>query len=155
MQGEEIEAYMAAGIITHAGLAFSRDGKDKSYIQHKMKQDKAMLSQMLLADGPDAAYFYLCGPTWPVPDVYEALVSSLVENGGKERKAAEEYIEELKEAERYVLEVSCGCGFAGIWLTCGYRFIKWWVEGGRRVEMGCSARTHGDVYVYSIPCTAI
>ena len=40
-QGEEIEAYMAAGIITHAGLAFSRDGKDKSYIQHKMKQDKS------------------------------------------------------------------------------------------------------------------
>lgn len=124
-QGEEIEAYMAAGIITHAGLAFSRDGKDKSYIQHKMKQDKAMLSQMLLADGPDAAYFYLCGPTWPVPDVYEALVSSLVENGGKERKAAEEYIEELKEAERYVLEVSRRCGFAAMWLTCACRSIKW------------------------------
>ncbi|KAJ9095234.1 hypothetical protein QFC21_005600 [Naganishia friedmannii] len=105
LYGEEIEAYMDAGIITHAGLAFSRDGKDKSYIQHKMKQDKALLSKMLLAEGPDAAYFYLCGPTWPVPDVYEALVSSLVENGGKERKEAEDYIEELKEEERYVLEV--------------------------------------------------
>ncbi|KAJ9112650.1 hypothetical protein QFC19_000670 [Naganishia cerealis] len=105
LYGEEIEAYMDAGIITHAGLAFSRDGKDKSYIQHKMKQDKELLSKMLLADGPDAAYFYLCGPTWPVPDVYEALVSSLVENGGKERKQAEDYIEELKEEERYVLEV--------------------------------------------------
>lgn len=96
---------MAAGIITHAGLAFSRDGKDKSYIQHKMGQDKALLSKMLLAKGADAAYFYLCGPTWPVPDVYEALVGSLVENGGMERKGAEEYIEELKEEERYVLEV--------------------------------------------------
>ncbi|KAJ9112731.1 hypothetical protein QFC22_006233 [Naganishia vaughanmartiniae] len=105
LYGEEIEAYMDAGIITHAGLAFSRDGKDKSYIQHKMKQDKALLSKLLLAKGPDAAYFYLCGPTWPVPDVYEALVSSLVENGGKERKEAEDYIEELKEEERYVLEV--------------------------------------------------
>jgi sulfite reductase (NADPH) flavoprotein alpha-component len=103
---------MDAGIITHAGLAFSRDGKDKSYIQHKMKQDKAILSKMLLAEGPDAAYFYLCGPTWPVPDVYEALVSSLVENGGKERKEAEDYIEELKEEERYVLEVSSLCFFS-------------------------------------------
>lgn len=70
-----------------------------------MGQDKAMLSKMLLAQGKDAAYFYLCGPTWPVPDVYEALVGSLVENGGMERNKAEEYIEELKEEERYVLEV--------------------------------------------------
>lgn len=105
LYGEELEAYMASGIITHAGLAFSRDGREKVYIQHKMNQDKELLSKMLLAQGKDAAYFYLCGPTWPVPDVYEALVKSLTENGGKERKEAEDYIEELKEAERYVLEV--------------------------------------------------
>lgn len=37
-QGEEIEAYIASGVVTHAGLAFSRDGKEKSYIQHKMTQ---------------------------------------------------------------------------------------------------------------------
>lgn len=105
LQGEEIEAYIASGVIAHAGLAFSRDGKDKVYIQHKMMQDKKMLAEMLTATGPDAAYFYLCGPTWPVPDVYEALVGSLTEEAGKERKAAENYIEELKEEERYVLEV--------------------------------------------------
>jgi sulfite reductase (NADPH) flavoprotein alpha-component len=112
LYGEEIEAYIASGIISHAGLAFSRDGKDKMYIQHKMKQDKKMLAKYLTGEGKDAAYFYLCGPTWPVPDVYEALVSSLVEEGGKERKAAEEYIEELKEAERYVLEVYV----SGLWV---------------------------------------
>jgi sulfite reductase (NADPH) flavoprotein alpha-component len=105
LYGEDIEAYVASGIISHAGLAFSRDGKDKVYIQHKMKQDKKMLADMLRGHGKDAAYFYLCGPTWPVPDVYEALVGSLVEEAGFERKRAEEYIEELKEEERYVLEV--------------------------------------------------
>jgi sulfite reductase (NADPH) flavoprotein alpha-component len=40
-----------------------------------------------------------------VPDVFEALVGSLVDEGGMERKRAEEWIEELKEEERYVLEV--------------------------------------------------
>jgi sulfite reductase (NADPH) flavoprotein alpha-component len=105
LYGEEIEAYIASGVIAHAGLAFSRDGKDKMYIQHKMMQDKKMLAKMLTATGPDAAYFYLCGPTWPVPDVFEALVGSLTEEAGKERKEAEDYIEELKEEERYVLEV--------------------------------------------------
>lgn len=105
LYGEEIEAYIASGIISHAGLAFSRDGKDKMYIQHKMSQDKKLLSKLLLGQGSEAAYFYLCGPTWPVPDVYEALVGALNEEGGMERKKAEEFIEELKEEERYVLEV--------------------------------------------------
>jgi sulfite reductase (NADPH) flavoprotein alpha-component len=105
LYGEDIEAYIASGIISHAGLAFSRDGKDKVYIQHKMKQDKKLLAESLMGKGENAAYFYLCGPTWPVPDVYEALVSSLEEEGKWDRKKAEEYIEELKEEERYVLEV--------------------------------------------------
>ena len=49
--------------------------------------------------------FYLCGPTWPVPDVYEALVGALVEFNGMEREKAGEFLEGLKEEERYVLEV--------------------------------------------------
>ncbi|WVQ96055.1 hypothetical protein IAU59_003155 [Kwoniella sp. CBS 9459] len=104
LYGEEIEAYIASGIISHAGLAFSRDSDSKTYIQHKMSADKKMLAKLLKGQGSDAAYFYLCGPTWPVPDVFEALVGSLTDDG-MERKKAEEYIEELKEEERYVLEV--------------------------------------------------
>ncbi|WWC65889.1 uncharacterized protein I303_108511 [Kwoniella dejecticola CBS 10117] len=104
LYGEEIEAYIKSGIISHAGLAFSRDSDSKTYIQHKMSADKKMLSKLLQGEGSDAAYFYLCGPTWPVPDVFEALVGSLTDDG-MERKRAEEYIEELKEDERYVLEV--------------------------------------------------
>jgi sulfite reductase (NADPH) flavoprotein alpha-component len=105
LYGEEIEAYLASGIISHAGLAFSRDGKNKVYIQHKMGEDKKLLSDLLTRDGEAGAYFYLCGPTWPVPDVYEALVCSLTDEKGLERSKAEAYIEELKEQERYVLEV--------------------------------------------------
>jgi len=105
LYGEEIEAYIHSGIISHAGLAFSRDGKDKVYIQHKMLQDGKMLSDLLKGEGEKAAYFYLCGPTWPVPDVFEALVGALGQFGGMERQVAERYIEELKEEERYVLEV--------------------------------------------------
>lgn len=103
LYGEEIEAYLADGIVTHAGLAFSRDGKDKVYIQHKMQNDGEMLAKMLA--GPDNGVFYLCGPTWPVPDVYEALVSALVKFGGKGLEEAGQYLEDLKEEERYVLEV--------------------------------------------------
>ncbi|OSX59275.1 hypothetical protein POSPLADRAFT_1067116 [Postia placenta MAD-698-R-SB12] len=102
LYGEELEAFMADGVITKAGLAFSRDGPHKVYIQHKMKEDGVDLARMLW---DEQAVFYLCGPTWPVPDVYEALVESLVKHTGKDAVEAGAFLEGLKEEERYVLEV--------------------------------------------------
>ncbi|KAI5476477.1 sulfite reductase (NADPH) flavoprotein alpha-component [Pseudohyphozyma bogoriensis] len=99
LYGEEIEAYLKEGIVTHAGLAFSRDTGKKVYIQHKINEDAKLIAKSM-----EEGTFYLCGPTWPVPDLYEALVSSFVGQGST-REAAEARIEELKEAERYVLEV--------------------------------------------------
>jgi hypothetical protein len=58
---EEIEAYVSEGIVTHAGLAFSRDTDKKVYIQHKMNEDAQLLAEML-----ENGAFYLCGPTWCV-----------------------------------------------------------------------------------------
>ncbi|KAJ6599198.1 hypothetical protein DFH09DRAFT_1303722 [Mycena vulgaris] len=102
LYGEEIEAFIMDGVITRAGLAFSRDGPNKVYIQHKMLEDSEALAQMLQ---DDKGVFYLCGPTWPVPDVYEALVGALVKYKGQTVESAGEYLEGLKEEERYVLEV--------------------------------------------------
>ncbi|KAH7887885.1 hypothetical protein F5I97DRAFT_1926296 [Phlebopus sp. FC_14] len=102
LYGEEIEAYILDGIITKAGLAFSRDGPKKVYIQHKMLEDADVLANMLKND---KGVFYLCGPTWPVPDVYAALVGALIKNQGLTEQSAGEFLEGLKEEERYVLEV--------------------------------------------------
>jgi sulfite reductase (NADPH) flavoprotein alpha-component len=103
LYGEEIQAFLEDSIITKAGLAFSRDGPKKVYIQHKMLEDAQTLVGMLQdRDG----VFYLCGPTWPVPDVYEALVNALVKYRSHTPKTAGEYLEGLKQLERYVLEVS-------------------------------------------------
>lgn len=102
LYGEEIEAYIADNVITHCGLAFSRDGKQKVYIQHKMKNDAEILVRHLASE---RGVFYLCGPTWPVPDVYETLVGALKDYIGKTAEEAGTYLEDLKEEERYVLEV--------------------------------------------------
>lgn len=102
LYGEEIEAFVLDGVISRAGLAFSRDSAKKVYIQHKMLEDSEALAQML---HDDEGVFYLCGPTWPVPDVYEALVNALVKYKGSDPTEAGEYLEGLKEKERYVLEV--------------------------------------------------
>jgi sulfite reductase (NADPH) flavoprotein alpha-component len=102
LYGEEIEAFILDGTITKAGLAFSRDGRKKVYIQHKMSEDASVLADMLYNK---RGVFYLCGPTWPVPDVYEALVGALVDTEDLDAAKAGEYLEGLKEEERYVLEV--------------------------------------------------
>jgi sulfite reductase (NADPH) flavoprotein alpha-component len=102
LYGEEIESFILDGVITRAGLAFSRDSAKKVYIQHMMLDDSEALSHML----HDAkGVFYLCGPTWPVPDVYEALLNALVKYRGFMPEQAGDYLESLKEEERYVLEV--------------------------------------------------
>ncbi|KAI9354352.1 hypothetical protein DFJ73DRAFT_658593 [Zopfochytrium polystomum] len=102
LYGEEMEAYHADGLLTYLRPAFSRDQKAKVYIQHKIKEDSAILAKMML-DHEGA--FYLCGPTWPVPDVKDALVHAFTSHTKMNKAAAESRLEELKEEERYVLEV--------------------------------------------------
>ncbi|WFD35186.1 assimilatory sulfite reductase (NADPH) [Malassezia cuniculi] len=124
LYGEELEAYLHDGVLERMGLAFSRDTSKKVYIQHKIKEDGDMLTAFLspelanagrttadvtaaLADNADEGkkgIFTLCGPVWPVPDIHEALVSAFVARG-LTHEQAEERMEQLKEEERYVLEV--------------------------------------------------
>ncbi|GAA6062777.1 hypothetical protein JCM10212_006890 [Sporobolomyces blumeae] len=101
LYGEELEAYFKEGIVTHLGLAFSRDTAKKVYIQHKIQEDGELLARLL---DQDNGAFYLCGPTWPVPDVYEALVNAFV-GAGKTTEQAQAHIEDLKTREQYILEV--------------------------------------------------
>ncbi|KAJ2801242.1 sulfite reductase [NADPH] flavoprotein component [Coemansia guatemalensis] len=102
LYGEEFEAYHADGLLSGLQLAFSRDQKAKVYIQHKMREDAELLaSQMLKQDG----CFYLCGPTWPTGDVKDAMVSAFTTFGSVKPGDANRVIEELKESERYTLEV--------------------------------------------------
>jgi sulfite reductase (NADPH) flavoprotein alpha-component len=100
LYGEELEAYHADGVLTHLRLAFSRDQKEKVYTQHKIQEDAALLHDLIVKD---EGSFYLCGPTWPVPDVSNALLGSFSQSMSKE--AAKEYLEKIKNDERYILEV--------------------------------------------------
>ncbi|KAJ5899395.1 Transketolase C-terminal/Pyruvate-ferredoxin oxidoreductase domain II [Penicillium taxi] len=102
--GEEWEAYQAAGVITLVGAAFSRDQPEKIYIQDRMRQT---LPEIIKAYMQEDGAFYLCGPTWPVPDVtavLEEAITTDAQSNGKKVDSRKE-IEKLKDAERYVLEV--------------------------------------------------
>ncbi|KAM0480939.1 hypothetical protein ACHAPX_003830 [Trichoderma viride] len=104
LYGEEWEAYLAAGVVTLVGSAFSRDQPKKIYIQDRMRQTLDSIVQAYIKDGGS---FYLCGPTWPVPDVTAVLkeaIAAEAKAAGKKVDPAKE-IERLKENGRYVLEV--------------------------------------------------
>jgi sulfite reductase (NADPH) flavoprotein alpha-component len=106
--GEEWEAYQAAGVITLLGRAFSRDQPQKIYIQDRMRQTMDSIVQAYIKK---EGAFYLCGPTWPVPDVTAVLEEAIARDArtggkatGKKVDTAKE-IMKLKEEGRYVLEV--------------------------------------------------
>jgi sulfite reductase (NADPH) flavoprotein alpha-component len=102
--GEEWEAYQKAGVITVLGRAFSRDQPQKIYIQDRMRQT---LPEIVQAYIREEGAFYLCGPTWPVPDVTSVLEEAIAAEARTTGKRVEprKEIEKLKEQERYVLEV--------------------------------------------------
>lgn len=102
--GEEWEAYQAAGVITLLGRAFSRDQPQKIYIQDRMRQT---IPEIVDAYIREEGAFYLCGPTWPVPDVTAVLEEAIATEAKATGKKVEprKEIEKLKDEERYVLEV--------------------------------------------------
>jgi sulfite reductase (NADPH) flavoprotein alpha-component len=107
LYGEEWEAYQDAGIITLLGRAFSRDQPEKIYIQDRMRQTLAEIQDAYLEK---EGSFYLCGPTWPVPDVTEVLQEAVEADHKKKNPSAKKIdsrrqIETLKDEGRYVLEV--------------------------------------------------
>ncbi|RYC62597.1 hypothetical protein CHU98_g3610 [Xylaria longipes] len=104
LYGEEWEAYLDAGVITLLGAAFSRDQPQKIYIQDRMRQTmNDIVSAYIKKEGS----FYLCGPTWPVPDVTDVLkeaIAAEAKMSGRKVDPKKE-IDRLKEDGRYVLEV--------------------------------------------------
>jgi sulfite reductase (NADPH) flavoprotein alpha-component len=104
LYGEEWEAYQDAGVITLLGRAFSRDQPQKIYIQDRMRQT---IQHIIRAYIKEEGAFYLCGPTWPVPDVTEVLQEAIALDAKASSKKVDprKEIERLKENLRYVLEV--------------------------------------------------
>ncbi len=98
----EWQDYLASGLLTKMDVAFSRDQKEKIYVQHKVKEQGKELFNWL----EDGAYFYVCGDKEKMSaDVENALLEVIVVEGKKTKKQAQEYLENLKEQERYLLDV--------------------------------------------------
>jgi sulfite reductase (NADPH) flavoprotein alpha-component len=80
MYGDEIEAWVADGSLTHLKKAFSRDQPEKIYAQTRIAEDPELLYDYMV--NKDAA-FYLCGPAGNMPAQMKAAVSEAIAKCGK------------------------------------------------------------------------
>ena len=81
---EELVAMRSAGLLTRLTLAWSRDSKEKIYVQHRMREVGRDFWSWL----NDGAHVYVCGDALRMAkDVETALVDIIAEHGG--RNAAE------------------------------------------------------------------
>jgi len=98
---EQIESWQEKGMLK-LDLAFSRDQTEKIYVQDRIKEKGAEFYQWL----EEGAYFYICGDAFRMAkDVDKAIQAVIMQHGNTDQAGAEDYINKLKKAKRYVRDV--------------------------------------------------
>jgi len=98
----EIQQWLATGVLTKLDTAFSRDQKQKIYVQHRIKEQ----AEELVAWIEGGAYVYVCGQKHPMcEDVENALKEAFSRVKGLNTSAAEAYLGQLKQQGRYNKDV--------------------------------------------------
>lgn len=98
----DLEAHLASGHLDRLDLAFSRDQRNKVYVQDRMREHGARLWQWL----QDGAHFYVCGDAERMAkDVHQALADVVMAHGGMDHDEAAAYIRRLTTDRRYLRDV--------------------------------------------------
>lgn len=99
---DEIQAMHTDGLLTELDLAFSRDQREKVYVQHLMRKRGAELWSWL----QDGAQLYVCGSADPMAkDVDQAICDIAAEHGKLDPEAARGFVEALSTDKRYHRDV--------------------------------------------------
>ncbi|MBM4763289.1 assimilatory sulfite reductase (NADPH) flavoprotein subunit [Bacillus sp. B15-48] len=98
----EWQKWLKDGVLTKMDVAFSRDGSEKVYVQHRMHEQSRELFEWL----QDGAYFYVCGDEKNMAhDVHNTLIEIIEKEGKLSREQAEKYLADLQQQKRYQRDV--------------------------------------------------
>ncbi|MFP4166103.1 MAG: assimilatory sulfite reductase (NADPH) flavoprotein subunit [Opitutales bacterium] len=98
----EWQEYLKEGVLTRLNVAFSRDQKEKLYVQDRLLEN----SKDVYAWLEEGASFYLCGDaTRMAVDVDNALHEIIRNEGGLNKEDAAAYVKKLKSEKRYLRDV--------------------------------------------------
>lgn len=99
---DELTGLLAEGTLARLDTAFSRDQRQKVYVQDRMREHGPELWRGL----QDGAHFYVCGDASRMAkDVDRALRDIAVTHGGLTEDEASAYVKQLAAAKRYVRDV--------------------------------------------------
>jgi sulfite reductase (NADPH) flavoprotein alpha-component len=99
---DELKAMRKAGHLHRLTLAWSRDAKEKIYVQHRMRDDGRDLWDWL----ERGAHIYVCGDaTRMAKDVETALVDIVAQHGKRSAGEAATFVAALKKQGRYQQDV--------------------------------------------------
>jgi len=98
----EWQQWLKSGVLDRMDVAFSRDQKEKLYVQHRMLEKAKDLYAWL----QEGAHFYVCGDESRMAhDVHAALISIVETQGAMSREDAEAYVKQLQKDRRYQRDV--------------------------------------------------
>lgn len=98
----EWQRFVKDGVVDKLSLAFSRDQKEKIYVQHRLIEQGEEVYQWL----EQGAHVYVCGDASRMAkDVDEALVSIVEKHGQKSPEQAQQFITDLRRTKRYQKDV--------------------------------------------------
>jgi len=98
----EWQQWLKEGVLTRMDVAFSRDTKDKIYVQHRMIENSQAIFKWL----EEGAVLYVCGDEKHMAaDVHATLEKILEEEGAMSSKEASDYLADMQQQKRYQRDV--------------------------------------------------
>jgi sulfite reductase (NADPH) flavoprotein alpha-component len=98
----EWQKFLKKGYLEKIDLAFSRDQKEKIYVQHRLAEKQAEIFNWL----ENGASFYVCGDMKQMAkDVQKTLLEIIRTQGGLTEEQAREYFKKLKKEKRFQADV--------------------------------------------------
>lgn len=83
-------------------VAFSREGPNKVYVQHKMKENAAEINKLL----EQKAYFYVCGDAANMAREVNTLIGQIIaEQRGVPESKGEEIVKAMRASNQYQEDV--------------------------------------------------
>lgn len=98
----EIQEWLSTGVLQKLNTAFSRDQKEKIYVQNRVKEQAKEIFEWI----DNGAYLYVCGQKNGMStDVENTLVEIIATEKNIDTETAKNYLEKLEEEGRYQKDV--------------------------------------------------